>query len=320
MKSSRGLNILFLLAGCQSLLAKDLPTVTLSGLVRLPDEEEVVLELRGDMPSPRRYILKAGQRDGGLEVLGIHAEEGAADLAMKVSTGETSIPPSVSEIKFDADGKLLISTVRFPEATNRLARGETGLIFLNTDWRDVLNFYSRFSNRTLLHAATLPGFKLTLKAVARDRQEAAAILEQALLAKGISSIPDGDKFLALLRTSDADNFKPRSSELTNVVPVLSKSQLPVSANQSGEAILPGMINFLSVEPKDVAMIYAELVGRKFDRSQMPPCPSITFRTQTPMRKEEALYALDTIFAFGGVKMENVGDDMMRLVPLAGENK
>ena len=302
---------LLCMLGWQDGLGAELPAVILTGLVRLPGEESVVLEVRGTRLAPLRYILRAGEREGWLQVLAIHAAQGSADLSMQVGPQITNLPPTFTNARFSPDGRILVSTIRFQDATNRLDKAEMGLVFKDANWRDALNYYSRVANRTLLYSGSLPGFNLTLKAVVRDRKEAAATLEEALMAKGISSVPDGNKFLALVRTSEADKFKPRSSELTNIAPVQSAEL----AAQRGD-ILTGMINFQSVHPKDVALIYSELKGRKFDRTGMALCPMITLKMITPMSKEEALYAMDTIFAFDGVKMEPVGDDSMRLVQIA----
>ena len=306
MKIRQHISLLCILSS-QAGWCQELPTVTLTGLVRLADEESVVLEVTKNSTSSR-YILKAGEREGWLEVLAIHAEQVSADLAMQVGLQITNIPPTFTNVRFGPDGRTLVSTIRFQDPTNRLDKAQMGIVFKDADWRDVRNYYSRFANRTLLHSAVLPSFKLTLKAAVRDRKEAETILEQALLAKGISSIPDGDKFLALVRTREAYKFEPRSSELTNIA--RSHSAAPT---KRPETIPAGMINFQSVEARDVALIYAELKARRFDPTDMARCPAITLKTITPMSKEEALYAMDAVFAFDGVKMEPVGDDSMRLV-------
>jgi hypothetical protein len=294
--------------GWQDRLGAEVPAVILTGLVRLPGEESVVLEVRGTRLAPLGYILRAGEREGWLEVLAIHAEQGSADLSMQIGPQITNLPPTFTNARFSPDGRILVSTIRFQDATNRLDKAEMGLVFKDANWRDALDYYSRVANRTLLYSGSLPGFNLTLKAVVRDRQEAAATLEEALLAKGISSVSDGNKFLALVRTSEAYKFKPRSSELTNIT--------PVQGAGLAEVLPAGVISIQGVEARDVALIYAELKGRKFDRTGMAPCPVINLKAITPMSRDEALYAMDTIFAFDGVKMEPVGDDSMRLVQIA----
>ena len=67
----------------------------------------------------------------------------------------------------------------------------------------------------------------------------------------------------------------------------------------------------------MAEIYAEIIGRNLDRSDLPKraFASITFRSQTPLSKREAIYALDKLFRWQQVKIIPADDVSVKLVDI-----
>jgi hypothetical protein len=69
----------------------------------------------------------------------------------------------------------------------------------------------------------------------------------------------------------------------------------------------------------VIQIYAELAGRKLQQAPIVPAALIRFRNQTPLTKDEVLYALDTEFGWAGIKMVPAGDNSIKPVFNRGNN-
>ncbi len=301
-----------------------LESIKLTGLIRLPGQELVVLEVESRPQSPQQLILRAAESQNHVEVIRINAEEGSADLALGAPpSGRHGKVNANAQISFSPDGKQLVRlvntnvTVRFQNDTNRLENGQRGLIFENIEFKAVLDLYSRFANRTLLCPSALSRVRLTLNTVVEDEQGAAVVIEKALLANGITSVADGNKFLIVIPTSYAEKFKPRSSEITTTDNPNSQSTAAAGINQ----MLPaGAINFVNVSADDAALIYAALIGRKLESNSLRAYPMITLRTHTLLSREEAIYALDTVFAVNGIRMEQVGTDLVRLAPLSAGNR
>ena len=105
----------------------------------------------------------------------------------------------------------------------------------NADIEPVLALYSEFTQRTLLKPLLggIPWF--TLQATAMNRAEAALVLEKALDAREIASIPDGTRFLMVVPKRQAATVKPRSLELKSSQPkdAPSLNQTPKSLRSSG---------------------------------------------------------------------------------------
>ena len=114
--------------------------------------------------------------------------------------------------------------------------------------------------------------------------------------------------MMIVPREQAASVKPRVSEIK-----------PSGAVES-EILPPGVIYFPDTDIAQVLEIYAELCQRKCDRSApMPPTVgrSIQFRNQTSLSRAEAVYALDTLLGWGGLKMVPSGENQMKPVPIQG---
>jgi len=181
-------------------------------------------------------------------------------------------------------------------------------------FEEVIKIYSELVNRTLLRFPHSLNEKFTIYAAAGSPAEAARVLEKALAEKGMALIPDGDKFTMLVPKAAADRVHPlapkaKRGSLSTAEPARS------DADPKSEEIPAGVINFPNVDARDVGRIYVEFVGRKLDPVEpFPPAGTISLRTQTAMTKEEVVYALETLFAWSGIKPELVGDRFVKFVP------
>ncbi len=83
-----------------------------------------------------------------------------------------------------------------------------------------------------------------------------------------------------------------------------------------ESVIPaGEINFPATDVNQVLEIYADLVGRTILRPTALPAQMITLKTKTPLTRQEAIQALDTVLAMNGITMINVGDKFVKAVPV-----
>jgi len=261
----------------------------LSGIVNLSDRKVAVLEVPADglHRSEHSLILSERQRDGEIEVVRILPERRAVKL---------NVYPQKNL-------ELSLTNTPADTTTNSFA-----LEFENASLEPVLALYSELSKRTLLRWPQLPGLSFSVFAPAADQAAAALALQRALNEKGLATLPDGEKFTMIVPQQHAASLKPRSSEIK-----------PLEALGS-EMLPPGAIDFRGLHIHQVVLVYLDLCRRKLDQSvPMPPVKDdfIYFRTQTDLSRAEAIYALDTLLGWAGIKMVPSGESEMKPVRLDG---
>jgi hypothetical protein len=265
----------------------------LVGIVSSADRPCVVLEVVGPRRvTPRLLILWEGQREEGIQVVRIAPDNGSVELA---SQGGDK------------------TTVQLTNTTNLPA---PGVVLEEVGLNEVLYLFAMCTNRTLLRWPYLRAPSFSLRAPAKDRVGAARILAQALAAKGLSVIPDGEKFLMIVPESAAATVKPHAppAKASPGGGTQTQPTLAGSGTAEQEFIPPGMIDFRGADVAQVADVYSELLGRKLDRSErLPVSGTISFRTQTRLTKEEAVYALETLLIWSGVKLVPAGEDKLKAV-------
>jgi hypothetical protein len=165
-----------------------------------------------------------------------------------------------------------------------------------------LQVYGWLAQRTLLRHPFLPETSFNLAATATTQAEAASALKAALAQAGMISINDGDKFLMLVPPSEADKVQPHSAKLKE--------------SDQSEFHPAGFINFPGTDLNQVTPIYAELAGQQLDRTSLAAGVAqgkIHLRMVTPMTRNEALYAFETLYAWRGLKLAPAGDGKVKLV-------
>jgi hypothetical protein len=189
-----------------------------------------------------------------------------------------------------------------------------GVVFEDVGLNEVLQLFASFTNRSLLRWPYLPASPFSLRAPAKDEAGAARILEQALVAEGFSIIRDGEKFLMIVPKSKAGRVNPHAPRAnastgsgTNI-----QAAAPGSGGSEEGLIAPGMIDFRGADARQVVDIYAYMLGRTFDAGDSPHLNGvISFRTQTRLTKEEALYAIETMLRWNGIKLVPEGKDKLK---------
>jgi hypothetical protein len=260
----------------------------LAGIVSLPDRCCAVLTLAAAPKSSAKwFILSQGQRDGDMEVVGIAADKGSADLRW----------PGAGSV-----------TVSLRNATNLPL---PGVVLEDASLNVVLSLFDQLTNRSLLRWPSLPAATFSLRAATTDRVGAAQVLAQALVKKGLSIIPDGKKFLMIVPASEVARVNPHaplSKSPSNGVTELQPAP-PGSKDNWEEVMPPGVIDFRGADVRQVADIYSLLASRKLDLSgSLGFRTTIYFRSQTPLTKAEAVYALGTLLRWSGVNLASEGED------------
>jgi len=261
----------------------------LAGVVCLPDRKVAILEVTPARSwDARHLILNERERQGEVEVFQIDPEKGM--------------------VKLRVGGTNAVEKFNFANRTNLPGGSGFGIMLDRAEMDPVLRIYSEFTGRTLLRSPRLAATSFSLSASATNQAEVALLLEKALQAKAITSIPDGDKFLMVVPDADAATVKPHSSGIN----------APAGNPDKSELIPVGEISFSNADLHQVAQIYAGFIGRKLEPNQHLPRTTriINFRNQTPLTKEECIYGLDTLFRWQGLKVIPIAQDLAELVPLS----
>ena len=275
------LTLLFLCLGLPQMFAEPSPSVPrLAGLINLPDQKSALL----DFP-PRSAILREGQREGKIEVIRINPESGAVELRMGGTNVQLTVPS--------------------PGEGRPAAITGGSLVLENAKLDPVLQLYAGFKGRTLLRSPRLPEVALSLASVVTNADGAARVLETALAAKGIVTIPDGEKFLMVVPKSEAATVKPRSSEIKPLV----------AARTVPEPFETGSIHFQNMSVLQAAGFYAGLSGRKLERTASPSVMqgSFNLRNQSTLTRDELGYALETLLSWQGLKVVPAEDGWAKVI-------
>jgi hypothetical protein len=239
-------------------------------------------------------ILAERQRDEDVEVVRIVADKGSVDLLCQGTNR---------------------ATVRLQTATNLPV---PAVVLEDAGLNAVLDLFARFTNRTLLRWPALPKASFSMRAAVKDRAGAAQILAQALVAKELSIIPDGEKFLMIVPNSKAAVVKPHSPSAKASAGSGTKTQATPAGmgGEEQEALLPGMIDFRNTDVAQVLPIYAEIVHRKLEPGRGRSAHgTITLTSQNRLTFEEAAYAVETVLRWSGIKLVPVGEDKLKAVPV-----
>jgi hypothetical protein len=265
----------------------------LAGIVSLAARPCAVLEVTSLRHSSAKwFILSEGQREEDVEITKITPEKGSVELAWQWTDR---------------------TTVRLNDTTNLPV---PGIVLEHVGLNAILPLFARFTNRNLLRWPDFPAASFSLRAAAKDRAGAARILEKALVAKDLSIIPDGEKFLMIVPNSKAAVVKPHAPSAKASTDGGSKTQAaaPGLGGTGQEPLQPGIIDFRGADLNQVADIYAMMLGRKLDHSErLPAGGTITFATVTSITMEDAVYVLETLLRWSGIKLVPLGEDKLKAV-------
>ena len=181
----------------------------------------------------------------------------------------------------------------------------------NASLGQVLEIYGAMTERTLLlHPHLVLPMKISSSAARTTQREGAEALEKLLATNGIVSVPDGEKFLMIVPKAEALKARPGSSQITR------------GKNSTGkqEVIPAGMIDFRGATAAQVLSIYTALKSRKPELAGPSPPIPINLRAETTLTREEALYAMETLFAWQGFKVVPIGEEFLKFAPLSGSER
>ena len=175
-----------------------------------------------------------------------------------------------------------------------------GLIrFQETDDRQVLEIYSELSGRMVLRSPQTRNTKVSLRSQTQlNRAEAQWLLESALSLGGIALVPEGQKFVFAL-------------PVTRLVNAPKVPANPLAAAVKDGPFPPGTLMFDRASGSQMLAIYAELIGRQPVNTGVPSV-SISLRSQIPLTRAEALYALDATAALNHLRFVGAGDQQVTL--------
>jgi hypothetical protein len=166
--------------------------------------------------------------------------------------------------------------------------------------------YAELTRKTVLAPSTLPALPDSI-----DSEQPATetnmivFLEKEFSKKGISVVQDGPCFVRLVPGGE---WQGKLSAMP-----LRGAQLHASSTR--QLIPAGAVNFSGAELTQVLEIYAELKGRTILRSQTLPSPTIRLKNQSPLTREEMVYALETVLAMNGLGTVDDGQAFVQIVPI-----
>ena len=135
-----------------------------------------------------------------------------------------------------------------------------------------------------------------------SREEAIWVLEAALRLSFLVPVPAGDKFVFVVppnRVNGLPTFDPAR-------------QIPGTA---------GLINLQDADLQHVIETYAALTGRKpRPIEETVPRAKFNMRTPAPLNPAEAAFALEALAELNNLAFQSVGDNEVKLIPLAERGK
>ncbi|MBI3850929.1 MAG: c-type cytochrome [Verrucomicrobia bacterium] len=253
--------------------------------------------------SPGRYfMLREKESHEGVSLIKIRPKKGA----VKLNVGGTNPIVTLTLDGWAASHPKAKGISGFlARLGDALADTPQGIALNGANTDLVLFLYSQFSGQTLIRSPRLPAALFDLDFLAPSPETAAHRLNKALAVKGITTIEDGEKFLLVVPTSEVAAVKPRFSEIRSL-----------ARDNSRPGLFPGgvFINLPNTELSRMVKLYADLTGRRLDRTRQLPSSNdpVNFTTQTALSQEECAYALETLLSWHGLKVVPVGSDEIKV--------
>jgi len=266
--------------------------IKLTGIISVPTLKCALLEVPAKNPLLRVHILSEGDNAEGLSVKRIDAASGRV------------------EVEYGGATRLLRlnSTKAGPDdidATNTL---QSAVSLRSADFRSVSSIYGRLKGRTILVHPELRVREFSTTAAATNASEVADALEKMFRQYELATIPDGTNFIMLVPNTLTNSVHPRSGEM--------------HPGEAAEIIEVGQMNFPRTDAFVVLRIYQMLTGRTFVYNQhmegntsiidSPVSGEIYFVNTSSLSKNEAIYALETLFDWNGIKIIPIDDKSFKV--------
>ena len=212
-----------------------------------------------------QFMLGKNQTESGVQVQSIDAAKGA--IAAKV------------------DGETRTFTFDSPKSAKMMEKSST-IQLRGVKLQRVIYLYGELKGRTVLQHPGLKDTGFTLTANPQSRPAAAKALEELFASHEIAAIPDGEKFVLLVPCAFTNKVSPRSKDIADngpTVPALS-------------------VNLQGVPMSKVLEIYGEYNGHPVNNLQSSPFGLIHLVQENPLSKDQICYAMETMFAWNGVRV------------------
>jgi len=165
--------------------------------------------------------------------------------------------------------------------------------------------YGELIGKTILAPSALPLLPDSIDSEPpANKTNVIAFLEKEFSKRGISVVQDGPRFVRLVPSGDWQ---------AGLSAPLRGAQLHASSSQ--QLIPAGAVNFPATDLSQVLDIYAGLKSRTILRTRFLPSPTIRFKNQCPLTREELVYALETVLALNGLSTVDDGQAFVQIVPI-----
>jgi RNA polymerase sigma factor (sigma-70 family) len=280
---------------------KDLDRIQLTGIINLPQYKAAVLEIRfyvlvrsNAVVRTNHLILKEGQSGEELTFKGTNLSFEL--LQIDPEGGSVTARENGREAEFALAGQDAVRAGPGGGAGSRLT-----IRLCGASLAAFLDLYGGFLGRTILCHPAVKWSPLDFRTTAADQVTAARELERVLRERGLTALPDGDRFEWIVPTRLARLIhKPASA-------------IPSLETTGQDIIPPGGIRFENVALPQAMTVYAVLTGRRWLRRGDLSGNPISLRNQTPLTRAQAVYALDTLLGWQDLKIVPVDDRAFRVV-------
>jgi hypothetical protein len=198
--------------------------------------------------------------------------------------------------------------------------------FPGVDLQQALVIYSELRNRTVLRPGRLPRLDLHLTTASPlSKDEAAYAFTTVLELNDLAVIDDGEHFVHVLPKAQADSVKAKAPHARPEAPLIDPKSIPAVGFLRSYSPAPAGSEMAELARAQhhcadrLLAFYGELVGRKAIPSRDLGDTFVHFSIQTPLNKEELLYAIETTFALNKLSIIAKGDSV-RLGALSDAGK
>jgi hypothetical protein len=279
------------------LTAQPADDIRLTGIIAIPDLKWALFQEKPGSSVPNYYALQEEQSWQGVEAVQINAETGKVKINLEGAERELSL--------YDTQD------TNAPEGPTSAA---PTIQLRNVGFDQMVELYARLVKRTVLRPSLAP-MSFTLNGSPTNVADLASVIANALAGKGMTNIPDGDKFVFVVPFAQAPGIVTHPAKFKSA-PVTAKDLAPTGKAAPDEIVTAGEICFPSVDIGQVAEIYAQLIGRGLQPLTTSPGIRVSLITQTPLTKEEAAYALETVFRLNGFKVVPTSGGLIQLAPVS----
>ena len=170
---------------------------------------------------------------------------------------------------------------------------------------EALDIYAQLTGRTVLCPGTLAVLPGSIKSeIPSDPNAAITFIESEFARNRIDMLPDGGKFVRVLPVGWRNS--PMGAELVAM-------KAPDGQNQQSAT---NTFNFSSLDLNTFLMaFYPKLSRHTVLRPLALPTCTIKLRTSSPLTREEASYAFNTLLIMNGLKAVNDGEKFVQVVTI-----